>query len=311
MSKQKRKLTYSYATQSFRGYLEGTGKASHTLASYMSDLKTFETYLNEGLGKKSVSLTSLSLKDLEHYHDYLKTKGFKTNSRRRKVLTVRRFLKYLTSRNRLKVDFAKKVPAPYKVERVPFTLPYQEFLEQIKALPTHTDLHRRNRLLLWSLLETGCLVSEVCRIRFEDFAPQLGDQPNLTISGKNQRTLTVSPEFMDAVAEYRQQQVKKTETLFSGFNKFGPLKTIISPRGVELLVKAYSKKFNIPELVPRIFRHSAVLGWYQQGMTKKEIQKRLGLKTDYAFRVFEPLFESLPKSTNAATSSLETDASGS
>jgi hypothetical protein len=59
------------------------------------------------------------------------------------------------------------------------------------------------------------------------------------------------------------------------------------------LVKAYAAKLGFPEIVPRTIRHSAVMGWFQQGMTEEEIQRRLGLKSAYAFRAYEALRSSL------------------
>ena len=67
--------------------------------------------------------------------------------------------------------------------------------------------------------------------------------------------------------------------------------------GAVRLVRAYAKKLGAPDLIPREFRHSAVLCWFKAGITPEEIQKRLGLKTTYAFRTFAPLFKSNSKTT--------------
>ena len=117
-----RELTFPYAMRSFLGYLEGTHKAAHTISSYKSDLNSFQTFLEKNT-KGSVhastkALKNIQLSDLEEYHDYLRAQGQKVNSRRRKLLTVRRLMTYLNNRNKLTVDAGKKLPAPYKVERV-------------------------------------------------------------------------------------------------------------------------------------------------------------------------------------------------
>jgi integrase len=73
--------------------------------------------------------------------------------------------------------------------------------------------------------------------------------------------------------------------------KNGMLPTPMSDRAVELLTQNYAEELGVKELTPRLFRHSAVLKWHQEGLSRVEIQDRLGLKTDYAFRVYHSLFK--------------------
>jgi integrase len=104
--------------------------------------------------------------------------------------------------------------------------------------------------------------------------------------------LAVSNELLSEIEELKQLSNGRSPAVFLGYNKHGPLGAPISARGVELLVRFYSSRLNIPELTPRTFRHSAVVGWFKQGVTQDEIQKRLGLRTAYAFRAYAPLLRS-------------------
>ncbi|MFL5814118.1 MAG: tyrosine-type recombinase/integrase, partial [Bdellovibrionia bacterium] len=217
--------------------------------------------------------------------------GFKTNTRRRKLLTAHRFVRYLSQRNQLLVEAPTKLPAPHKIERVPFTVSHKLLIETIKTLPVTSVLERRNRALLWVLAETGCQVSEITQLRFEHWSKSGSGQngkAQVVIPGKATRTLAVSSELFAEIEELRAVSNGKS-SVFLGFNKHGPLGAPISSRGVELLVRFYSSRLNIPELTPRTFRHSAVVGWFEQGIAQDEIQKRLGLRTAYAFRAYAPL----------------------
>lgn len=299
---QKKALNFGYATRSFLGYLEGTSKSLNTIKNYEGDLKNFETFLEKALGKgHKVLLNKITRSDVEKYHDYLKIEGFKTNTRRRKILTVRRLLRYLTKRRKISLDLGDQIPAPHKVERVPVTVSYEKLLVCIQAMPTTTEIEARNRALLWVLAETGCLVSEIQTLQFEDF--QKLPEPagfQLLIGGKSPRAVPISLELFQCVEGLKKPAENKAENassnqawVFFGYNRFGSLGAPISPRGVELLVRHYSPRFGMPELTPRTFRHSTVLHWFKQGIARDEIQKRLGLKTPYAFRTFEPLLEGL------------------
>ena len=272
------------AIKSFIGYLEGTGKSEHTIKNYRLDLLAFQNFLNEE--KQPPRLESLTHSHLEEFHKQLKGAGLKTNTRRRKLLTVQKFLRFLIQRKKLAIELSRKLPTPHKMERIPATFPSGEILERVRKLPAVTEIETRNRVFLWTLAETGCLVSEVKRIRFDELETK-GTRPKLFISGKNSRTLLVSMELYQAV------QVLKTKGtspwLFLGFNKFGPMGLPMTSRGAEMLVRSYAAKLGFPALTPRAFRHSAAAAWLKEGISPGEVQARLGLKTDYAFRSYQQL----------------------
>lgn len=285
---------FSYALKSFVGHLEGTGKALHTIKNYRLDLLHFDRFLRTELGDKPVKLAEIGPADLDRFHQWMKGAGLKNNTRRRKLLTVQKFLHYLFARKRLPEGIARKVPTPHKIERVPLTVDFEDLMRRIRELPSSSVLEARNRLLLWTLLETGALVSEVATLRFDQWSLTAAGVLNIEIAGKNSRTLSVAApvgrELWDSLETLRTLGNGRSSSVFQGFNKFGPLGGAITPRGVELLLKSYEARFSMNDLTPRAIRHTAVLRWHREGASQEEIQKRLGLKTRYAFRAYEALF---------------------
>ncbi len=285
---------FSYALKSFIGYLEGTHKSIHTIKNYRLDLLAFETFLKQSQPANiGLCFEQVSQADVERYRNHLKGKGLKTNTRRRKLLTVTQFLSYLAKRKKISPEMARKAPAPHKIERIPYTVSYHSLIELIQQLPSETVLDARNRVLLWTLAETGCLVSEVTQLRFEDWI-QAEDltKVSVRIPGKFARTVPVSVPLYEAieVLKARLENSRNSGTyLFLGYNKFGALGGPLSPRGVEMVVKFYGPKLGFPQLTPRTFRHSVILSWFEQGLPQNHIQDRLGLKTTYAFRSYMPL----------------------
>jgi site-specific recombinase XerD len=290
---RKKTTSFPEAIRSFVGYLEGTQKSIHTIKNYQLDILAFQDFIYQEYSKKIISPLDIMPEDIARYRQNLQKKGFKTNTRRRKILTVSQFLGYLSKRNKVPLELAKKIPAPHKIERIPFTVPAEKLLDQIKNLPVSTPIQARNRVLLWTLAETGCLVSEVTEFRFDQWiAAQLGESghshPRLQIFGKFPRSIPVSTELLQAVQDLRPSQ-SQDPWLFQGFNKFGSLGGPISARGVELLVKSYAPQLGYPGLTPRTFRHSVIIYWFAAGMSQKEVQTRLGLRTTYAFRSYATL----------------------
>jgi site-specific recombinase XerD len=289
VKKAKKKLDFPYAIRSFIGYLEGTEKSLHTIKNYRLDLLAFQDFLQTGLGSKPKPLEQVQADDLELYHQHLKKLGLKTNTRRRKLMTLRRFLSYLAGRKKLSQDLGKTLPTPYKIERIPLVHPAAELLSAVQALSSETEFEQRNRILIRTLLETGCLISEAAKVRWDDWRTGKENQFFLEFAGKSPRRVPISPELYEWVQSLKKRRTGDSPWVFRGFNKFGAVGQAISPRGIELLVKAYAPKLGFGEIVPRTLRHSAVVGWFRQGMGEQEIRERLGLKSDYAFRAYAAL----------------------
>ncbi|HUP56886.1 MAG TPA: site-specific integrase [Bdellovibrionota bacterium] len=294
------------AIRSFIGYLEGTEKSEHTVKNYRLDLLTFQDFLVSATPSRSRSkplartpnLHQIRPNDIERYQEHLKALGLKTNTRRRKLLTLGRFLKFTAQRGKLLESLGRKVPAPQKVERVPFTLPWEELLAAIRKLPATSVIEARNRALLWTLAESGCLVSEATRLRFSDFSGT-----KLKIPGRAARAIPISVELVAEVDTVRARAGKAPDSpAFVGHNRYGSLGGAISARGIELLVRSHAERLGAPEMTPRTFRHSVVAHWLKEGKSRTEIRDLLGLKTEYAFRVFEPILAARSSSGTTSTS---------
>jgi site-specific recombinase XerD len=281
-SKKKSPLDFPYAIKSFMGYLDGTQKSIHTIKNYKLDLLSFQNFLQEqSKPSHTKRLADIDADDLESYQNHLRAHGLKTNTRRRKLMTLRKFLSYLHGRKKLPIDFGRSLPTPHKLEKFPLTVSASGLLQAIEKLPKDTELDFRNRALLWTLLETGCLISEAAKIRFDDWS-----SGSLEFHGKSPRKIPISPELFQIVQELKQKRRGDSAWLFHGFNKFGALGSPISSRGIEILVKSYATRLGYPEIVPRTFRHSIIVEWLKREITQDEIQRRLGLKSAYAFRSY-------------------------
>lgn len=285
--------SYPAAVRSFLGHLKGTLKAHHTIESYRQDLLSLEKYLRENRRTAQFpKLNDLSLEEAEGFHGWLKKNHLRTNSRRRKIMTLRKFLTYLQKRKKISIDISKKIPVPYKLEKIPEYFLVSDLLAHIEKLSQDTDLQVRNKILLQTLTETGCLVSEVIVLQKEDFSARDGHY-FVQIPGKRERVVEVTSGLYEKV-----QSISRPGSLFQGFNKFGVLSASLSARGVELLVKNFANISGLKNLTPRGFRHSIAIHWLKEGAPKKEVQKRLGLKSAYAFRVYDPVVSSVEVKTS-------------
>lgn len=293
------------------GHLEGSGKARHTVDAYRFDLQSFAEFLEASRSSKAaLDLKNVLRRDLERYHEWLKQSGQKSNTRRRKLMTVRKLMNYLTNRKKLDLDVAKRLPAPEKIERVPETVDLVRFRAEVAGLDTGSPLARRNLALLGLLMDTGCSVSEAAALRWAAVDAKAGSVRFHPKGEGAARDLKLSPETLAAFARLR-ESAGADELCFLGFNRHGPMRVGkrglgITPRGIEILVKNLAAGFGYSKVTPRTLRHSAVVEWFRGGATEEEIQRRLGLRTPYAFRIYAPIFAAIrdgrPRSSSEATS---------
>ena len=274
---------------SFVGFLQANQKSVNTIGSYQGDLRTFEEFLTTGLGSRKVGLQQLTRKDLEKYQGYLEAQGFKVNTRRRKLIVLRKLLKWLHGRNKLGAEIGVHLPTLQRSERIPFTVDVRSLLSQIRKLPDHSELDLRNKALLGLLTETGCTVSEVRKVRFEHVKISAG-QAWVEFEGDKERRVPVSREWAESVGEIKKaRRDKKNPVIFVGYNRFGPLGSPISSRGVEHLVRAYAAKLGEKKIVPRTIRHSTALNWARQGVAEDQIQAWLGLRSAHAKKTYSAI----------------------
>lgn len=296
---------FARAFRSFLGHLEGTQKSANTIKSYRLDLLAFERFLQILPGPRAARLTLQAIDEsvFTAYAQHLSTQGLRTNTRRRALLTVQKFLRYLHGRKKAPAEAARKFPTPHKQERIPVTVQADALLARLRTLHPESPIERRNQLLLQVLLETGCLVAEVGALRLRDVEMRAGKWwlqfPPLPY---REREVEISQGLGRALlALSAESGASLNSPLFEGFNRHGSLGGAISPRGVELLVGAWGARLDAPDLTPRQIRHSVALQWLKEGVAEAEVQRRLGLLSDYAFRGYRAII-----SSSKATSTRET-----
>jgi integrase/recombinase XerD len=254
------------------------------MSSYASDLEAFRSFLEVQQKTKSPDWSRLTLEHLEEYAEHLKALGQKSNTRRRKLLTLRKLLRYLHGRKEFPLDVSRKLPTPSKLERKPQLLDYEALTRQLEKLPQGTELEQRNALLVAFLLETGALISEVAPLQWREWNKKSGE---IHILGKRERTLLLSADLNERLRSWWDRVNEAgCPWIFSGHNRFGSRGGAVSTRGIELAIKQVASRLGVEELVPRLFRQCVISHWIRQGMESKKIQERLGLTSDYSLRVY-------------------------
>lgn len=284
-------MTLSAAVKSYLGYLVGTEKSPHTQRNYRMDLHAFLAFL----GPKVKTLSALTPKHLDAFSDHLIQKGYRTNTRRRQLLTVQSFLAYHERRKKLPHVRSWRTVTPLKNERIPEVLEQPEFERRLGAYRLSTpgrtpaQIVSRNSVLARLLFETGLRVSEITALRLDSLS-RTGARTQLSLT--KDRTFILSETLSSELSRYLMASAAhsgKSGALFVGYDRSMPAGCAMTDRAVELVIK------ECVGVTPGILRHSAAVEMIRQGVDRETLQTRLGLTTDYSIKRYEPWFRAKSK----------------
>jgi integrase/recombinase XerD len=125
-------------------------------------------------------------------------------------------------------------------------------------------------LMLKTLFQSGCRVSEFCNLDIEDFSR---DERTITVrqgKGKKDRVVPILPDLADELATYR--GVRGTGPLFLTvkYSRF-------SQRRVQQMIQQVAAAAGIQKRVyPHLMRHTIAQHLLEGGMTLEQVQRFLG-----------------------------------
>lgn len=276
--------SFEKSKKTFLGFLQARGKALNTVKNYGHDLSELGQYCE----RHGLDYKRLGLAELDSYHRELSERGLKVNSRRRKLMTAKSFLRYLSGRSDVSTAGSEKIVPPEKNERPPRLVPRASVLAIAESQPD-TDIGLRNRALISTLLDTGMLVTEALTLRKQDCSYDK-EGATLSIGGKRARSVRVGMATAAALLELS-KRLPDVRYFFYGYTRSGPNAERLTARGVEVLFKAWAKFHRLPHLHPRTLRHIFVVESLLAGRSEAEVMAALALRTPYAFRVYRPLVE--------------------
>lgn len=249
-----------------------------TIKAYKIDLRQFCQYSFQ----KEKPLERVNLNTyISELH-----KKYKPKTVKRKIASMKAFVRYLEYEDIISDDPFKKVTIKFREPKIlPKTIPYQ-LLEQYfrtlyryKKSVNNTGLIQKNVIrdiaVSELLFATGMRVSELCCLKPNDL-----DIYNKKVliygKGAKERVLQIgSEEAMNAVKEYIgcfHEEIESGNYLF--INRLGKR---LSEQSVRIMVVKYCKMANINlHITPHMFRHSFATLLLEEEVDIRYIQRLLG-----------------------------------
>ncbi|MGO1371995.1 MAG: tyrosine recombinase XerC [Senegalia sp. (in: firmicutes)] len=277
--------------EDFLNYLDTIkGKSKNTIKEYYYDLRTFLRFIKKRykLVDKDIEFNDIDISDLDiaiirkinlqdlfSYISFVdKKRNNSTNTRARKIASIRSFFKYLHNIVELvDVNPTINLETPKLTQRHPSYLTLDESLELIENI--EGEFKVRDYAIIMIFLNCGLRLSELVSINIDKIK-----NDTLTVIGKGdkERTIYLNESSLRAINEYLKirpnENIKDKKALF-----LSKRKNRLSVRAVQHLVKKHLKNAGLDtdDLSTHKLRHTAATLMYKHGNVDiRALQQILG-----------------------------------
>ncbi len=280
--------------RSIRQYLEELqnehNASVHTITAYGTDLDQFYSVIASYSGIP-LAPEALTPSAIIHYVDWLRAQGYRPATVSRKLAAARSYLEFLSSQGLRNVSrFRELLKGPALGRTQPRTLSKQELDRLLLAPRKHISPGAiRDAAILSLLYETGLRATDVVRLRVTDV-----DLDNARILRPPDRIQWLEiPESSALLQKYlsdgRPHFARNIVENILFLNQRGQG---LSRQGLWLVVKRWAAASELEgSLSPHTLRHSRASHMLEEGNSRREVQKLLGLSSPNAVRIHRHRFK--------------------
>ena len=243
--------------------------SENTIKSYINDLSTFISYLNNH------KLDAINV-DHNIILNYLKSiNDLDERSIAHQISVLRGFYKFLILENYIKVSPMENIDLPKLTKKLPNVLSIDE-VDKLLDINLNDMYDYRNKAMLELLYATGLRVSELINIKLEDIdiynslVKTVGKGSKMRIIPFGSYATMALEKY---ILEYRSKFIKKEATDYLFLNNHGKKMT---RQGFFKILKNLAKEKGINELSPHTLRHSFATHMLSGGADLRSIQEMLG-----------------------------------
>jgi integrase/recombinase XerC len=198
----------------------------------------------------------------------------------RKLSALSSFFKFLCREGYLKTNFAKTIPIPKKVNKLPSHLSVDEMFRLLDLPQPDSFTGARDRAILELFYGTGVRISELVGLSPDNFRLE---QRSVKVRGKGnkERLLPLGKKTVGAIKnylEYRTEYLRKKKPDPVPVRLFlNQRAQSISVRGVRKVMTRYIRSNHFPENIsPHSLRHTFATHMLEAGADLRTIQEMLG-----------------------------------
>jgi integrase/recombinase XerD len=253
--------------------------SANSIEAYVHDVQLLRQFMDIHYPK--ISPLQITLKQLQHFLQYVNELGMSAHSQARILSGVKGFYKYLLFDEVLSNDPTTLLEGPKLGRKLPDTLSYPEIEKLLEAIDLSTPEGGRNRAMIEMLYSSGLRVSELVDLKLNNIHRDIGF---LRVVGKGNKERLV-PVGRDAL-KYLQiyiddlrgksphKPAKKNFESFVFLNRNGQKLTRVM---IFTIIKNLAKQIGLKKNIsPHTFRHSFATHLIEGGADLRAVQEMLG-----------------------------------
>lgn len=263
----------SPALLDFRDHLTAErGMSSHTVESYLRDLRQFEAFLAEQFG--DITPARASNAEMMAYEARLLRLGHRGTTVARKLSALRSFLRF-AAREHLRSDPPPPIDGPKRLRPLPHCLTLEQVRSLLASPDRSTSQGVRDAAIMELLYASGLRVTELVQLQPEDVLMAEG-MVRCFGKGSKERLVPVAISALTSVLHYlqhgRPQNLPVSAPLFVTGRGHG-----LTRQEVWKLVRDHAVAAGITGKVsPHTLRHSFATHLLAGGADLRSIQEMLG-----------------------------------
>lgn len=294
--------------------------SNKSVDAYKQSLKSYLAFLEEvkSISDGGVTMDSFNRKNIQEFIEWLKSKDYSVKSINLKLTAIRAFLKYCSEE-----DFELRgiytdvcTVRNLKEEKAPIVyLQPKATAAILAAFDNKTAKHRRNRMLLILMYDTGARVQELADLNISSLHLEMKN-PFVTLIGKGRkgRNVPLLEKTEKHLKGYLREFHPENDEVPLFYSMLNGKKNRLSADSISLILKTASdiareKCSEVPDRVNcHMLRKTKAMDLYKSGVPLPFIMQLLGHESMsttsgfYAFATLEMMSEAMNKSTDGIVS---------
>jgi tyrosine recombinase XerC len=253
--------------------------SDNTISAYEHDLKQFARFLRSQLGCRKLGIKNIDRLSIRHFLSYLKRRGAKGSTLRRKLAAIRCFMNYLCIRESLESNPAASIRMPRKEKHLPSFLDLVE-VEKMMGLPRKSGFGgSRDIAMLEVFYSTGMRLSELHGLNVSDM-DLYGEVIKVRGKGRRERIVPLGRMAAGAIRDYLPERLRhlrrsgRIHEVALFVNRFGKR---LARRGIQRIVRQYLERVcSVRQMSPHVLRHTFATHMLDRGADLRAVQELLG-----------------------------------
>jgi len=250
--------------------------ARNSLESYERDLQQYHQYLKTELKLKTIR--NVTLGHIRSFVRKLSNRGLAANSIKRAVSSIRTYHNFLSAEGHMEDNPAQLVDTPKIPRKLPNVLTIQEIDKILGIIPENAPMAQRDLAIFEMMYSCGLRVTELCDFKISDI---LWDSEMIRVQGKGskQRFVPIGPIARENLKNYlnheRNTLADKNPNVAEVFLSRNGRK--LTRMMIWVLLKKWTESAEIKkEVSPHTLRHSFATHLLEGGADLRSVQEMLG-----------------------------------